>query len=278
MKRILTIQDISCFGKCSTTIALPVLSVMGIETVILPTALFSMHTLFKDVYRRDLSYEMERIAERWERENIHFDAIYTAYLGSVDETEIVMDMIRRFKRDNTLVFVDPVMGDNGRFYTGFDQTYAEKTRELCALADVAVPNVTESCFLTGYPYSEQQDIEQIRELLNGLRDMGIAGPVITGINTAPDRIAVAGFGSELFIKEYERIPASYHGTGDIFSSVCIGSILNGKSPAEAVDAAAGYVAETIKATMEQGGDPRYGVAFEKTLPLLTLGDGVRVSK
>ncbi len=271
MKRILTIQDITCFGKCSATIALPILSVMGIETVILPTALFSMHTLFKDVYKRDLAYDMQIIADRWEREDIHFDAIYTAYLGSVDETEIVMDMIRRFKCRDTLVFVDPVMGDNGRFYTGFDREYALKTRELCAMADVVAPNVTESCFLTGYPYSKYQNVEQVRELLNGLRDLGIAGPVITGINTASDGMAVAGFTPEFFIKEYERLPASYHGTGDIFSSVCVGSILNGKSPAEAVDAAAKYVAETIKATMEDGGDPGYGVAFEKTLPLLNSG-------
>ena len=165
MKRILTIQDISCFGKCSLTVALPILSAMGIETVILPTAVLSTHTLFKNFTCKDLSDQLTPITDHWKQEGITFDAIYTGYLGTEEEIDTVIRIIEEFRNENTLVIVDPAMGDNGRLYAAFDEHYAKQNAKLCAVADIADPNITEAAFLTGLPYRETYSEEYIRELL-----------------------------------------------------------------------------------------------------------------
>ncbi|MCR5005651.1 MAG: bifunctional hydroxymethylpyrimidine kinase/phosphomethylpyrimidine kinase, partial [Clostridiales bacterium] len=149
MKKILTIQDISCFGKCSITIALPVISAMGVETVILPTAVLSTHTMFKNFTVKDLTDQLMPIVEHWKSEGITFDAIYTGYLGSAEEIEIVKQIFRMFKTEETMIFIDPVMADNGKMYPAFDEAYAALNAGLCGEADVIVPNITEACFMTG---------------------------------------------------------------------------------------------------------------------------------
>ena len=165
MKRILTIQDISCFGKCSLTVALPILSAMGVETVILPTAVLSTHTLFKGFTCKDLSDQLIPITDHWKQEGITFDAIYTGYLGTEEEIDTVIGIINTFRNDDTLVFVDPAMGDNGKLYPAFNEHYARKNADLCTVADIADPNITEAAFLTGQPYREQYPEEYVRELL-----------------------------------------------------------------------------------------------------------------
>ena len=149
MKKILTIQDISCFGKCSLTVALPLLSSMGIETVILPTAVLSTHTLFKGFTCKDLSDQLKPITDHWKQEGITFDAIYTGYLGTEEEIDTVIGIIENFRNENTLVFVDPAMGDNGKLYPAFSEHYAKKNADLCAVADIADPNITEASSLIG---------------------------------------------------------------------------------------------------------------------------------
>ena len=162
MKRILTIQDISCFGKCSITIALPVISAMGVETTILPTAVLSTHTMFKGFTVKDLTDQLRPITAHWKAEGIHFDAIYTGYLGSAEEIEISREIFRTFREDGTLVFIDPVMADNGKMYPAFDENYARLNAGLCAEADIIVPNITEACFMTDTEYKEVYDEAYIK--------------------------------------------------------------------------------------------------------------------
>ena len=169
MKRILTIQDISCLGKCSITIALPVLSALGSEAVILPTALLSTHTMFSGFTCKDLSDQIEPITAHWKSEGVEFDAIYTGYLGSIGQIDQVKAIIRDFKGPYTKVVVDPVMADNGKLYPAFDMDYVRKNTELCAVADIIVPNITEAAFMTGMDYREEHDEAYIREMLRRLQ-------------------------------------------------------------------------------------------------------------
>ena len=271
MKRILTIQDISCFGKCSLTVALPLLSAMGIETVILPTAVLSTHTLFKGFTCKDLSDQLKPITGHWKQEGITFDAICTGYLGNEEEIDTVIGIIDSFRNDNTLVFVDPAMGDNGRLYPAFDKHYAKKNAALCAVADITDPNITEAAFMTGLPYREQYSEDYIREMLLALADFGTKTPILTGVSLSEGKTGAMGYDTgkrEFFNYQNDRIPAAYHGTGDIFSSVLAGAFVLGADRTEALKIAADYTALTIAKTLENPGNPWYGVDFEETIPTL----------
>ncbi len=271
MKRLLTIQDISCLGKCSLTVALPLLSAMGHETVILPTAVLSTHTMFSGFTVRDLSEDIRPIAEHWKKENITFDAIYTGYLGTEEEIETVKELISEFRTDNTLVFVDPAMADNGKLYPAFDMHYAKKNAELCAIADITVPNITEASFMTDMPYKETYDESYVKEMLGKLAALGTKIPVLTGVSLSEGKTGAMGYDTEkdeYFVYQNDRIDAAYHGTGDIFSSVCVGGILSGLGYTDALKLAADYTAKTIAVTKNDPAGPWYGVNFEETIPLL----------
>ena len=271
MKRILTIQDISCFGKCSLTVALPILSAMGIETVILPTAVLSTHTLFKNFTCKDLSDQLTPITDHWKQEGITFDAIYTGYLGTEEEIDTVIRIIETFRNENTLVIVDPAMGDNGRLYAAFDEHYAKQNAKLCAVADIADPNITEAAFLTGLPYRETYSEEYIRDLLLALAEIGTKTPVLTGVSLSEGKTGAMGYDSqkkEFFSYQNDRIPAAYHGTGDIFSSVLAGAFVLGAKRSDALKIAADYTALTIAETLKNPENPWYGVDFEETIPSL----------
>ena len=269
MKRILTIQDISCLGKCSITIALPVLSAMGVETVILPTALLSTHTMFQGYTVMDLTNQLLPIAEHWKRENVHFDAIYTGYLGSAEEIAIAKRIFEMFRTEDTLIFVDPVMGDNGKLYPAFDASYAALNAGLCADADIIVPNITEACFMTGTEYRETYGKEYVVELLKKLSALGAGVSVLTGVSLSPGKTGVMGYDKArdaFFQYQNERVDAIYHGTGDLFSSACAGAVLRGHTLERALQIAADYTAHTIRVTLQNPAKPWYGVDFEKTLP------------
>ena len=271
MKRILTIQDISCFGKCSLTVALPLLSAMGVEAVILPTAVLSTHTLFKGFTCRDLSDQLTPITDHWKQAGITFDAIYTGYLGTEEEIDTVIGIINTFRNDHTLVIVDPAMGDNGKLYPAFNEQYAWKNANLCAVADITDPNITEAAFLTGLPYREAYDEEYIRELLRALADLGTKTPILTGVSLSEGRTGAMGYDAqkgEFFHYQNDKIPAAYHGTGDIFSSVLAGSFVLGIERTEALKIAADYTALTIAETLKNPENPWYGVDFEGTIPAL----------
>ena len=271
MKRVLTVQDISCLGKCSLTIALPVISALGSETVILPTALLSNHTAFKGFTCKDLSDQIGPIADQWKEEGVTFDAIYTGYLGTISQIDQIRELIRTFRGADTLVFVDPVMADNGKLYTGFDMDYVKKNTELCADADIIVPNITEACLMTGMEYKEQHDEAYIKELLARLTQFGAKTTVVTGVSLREGKTGIMGYdslGDEYFVYQNKKIDRIFHGTGDLFSSTCVGELMRGKSCKEAMQIAADYTAHTIEVTMQNPDKPWYGVDFETTLPYL----------
>lgn len=272
MKRILTIQDISCFGKCSLTVALPLISAMGIETVILPTAVLSTHTMFRGFTCKDLSDQLKPITDHWKKEGITFDAIYTGYLGTEEEIDTVIGIIREFRTEKTLVIIDPAMGDNGKLYPAFNEHYAKKNAELTAIADVSLPNITEAAYLTGLPYRETYDEAYVRNMLRVLASSGTKTPILTGVSLSEGKTGAMGYDAgndEFFSYQNDRVPAAYHGTGDIFSSVLAGAIVLGAERTEALKIAADYTAETIAETLRNPENPWYGVDFEATIPMLT---------
>ena len=270
MKRILTIQDISCLGKCSITIALPVISALGTECVILPTAVLSNHTLFKSFTCKDLSDQIEPICEKWADEDIKFDGIYTGYLGTIEQIEMMEKIFDTFGKD-ALIFVDPVMADNGKLYPAFDMDYAKKNTELCSKADIIVPNITEAAIMTGMEYKEDHDEAYINELINRLVKLGAKKTFLTGVSLSEGKTGVMGYdreSGEVFTYQNDKVDAIFHGTGDLFSSTLIGEIMKGKDWKDAARIAADYTAHTIAVTMENPKKPWYGVDFEATLQYL----------
>jgi pyridoxine kinase len=271
MKRILTIQDISCLGKCSTTVALPIISAMGVETVILPTAVLSTHTMFKNFTVKDLTDELIPITEHWKQENFHFDAIYTGYLGSAEEIDIAKKIFDTFGGDDTKIIIDPVMADNGKLYPAFDENYAKLNAGLCGKADIIVPNITEACFMTDTEYKEVYDEAYVKELLDKLTKLGSKIVILTGVSLSDGNTGLYGYDTttgQYFIYQNEHIDASFHGTGDIFASVFTGAITRGLSLEAAGALAADYTKDTIKVTLDNPEKPWYGVDFEATIPLL----------
>ena len=266
MKRVLTIQDISCIGKCSITIALPVLSTMGVECAILPTTLLSCHTAFPTFTSYDLTDHMMAIVDTWKQQDIHFDAIYTGYLGSFKEIELVKQIIHLFQEDDPLIFIDPVMGDHGELYAGFNEEYVKENTTLCSLADIIVPNVTEAAYMTNMPYKSEYDVDYIRSMLDRVIEMGAKHAVITGVSLYPGKTGVYGFdGNSYFSYQNKHYDAIFYGTGDLFASTSVGALVQGYSMEEAFQLASDHSAHTIDVTMQDPNRAWYGVDFESTL-------------
>ena len=271
MKRILTVQDISCLGKCSLTIALPVISALGVEAVILPTAVLSTHTMFSGWTCKDLSDQIGPITEHWKREGVKFDAIYTGYLGTEEQIEQMKQLFSDFGGDDTLIFVDPAMGDKGKLYPAFDMAYAKKNAELCACADIIVPNITEAAFMTGMEYREEYDESYVKEMLSRLDELGAKISILTGVSLEEGKTGVMGYEratGEYYLYQNKKIDAAYHGTGDLFSSIVIGEIMKGMDWRDALRIAADHTAHTIEVTLKNPAEPWYGVDFEATMPEL----------
>lgn len=271
MKRIVTIQDISCLGKCSLTVALPVISAMGVETCVIPTALLSTHTIFPDFTFKDLTDEIEGISNHWSAQGVTFDAIYTGYLGSQHQIDVVSRVFDTFKTKDNFIFVDPAMADQGKLYAGFDMDFARAMTKLCRKADIIDPNMTEACLMTGTPYKEQYDERYVRELMDKLTDLGAKTVVLTGVSLEPGKTGVVGLDTDTGKTHHyfhPHIEGQFHGTGDIFSSTVVGAMMNGKSLDDALRIAANFTYECIKITAMQAPDCWYGVAFEKAIPYL----------
>ena len=271
MKRILTVQDISCVGKCSLTVALPIISAMGVEAAILPTAVLSTHTMFQNFTVKDLTDQVQPIADHWKQEGITFDALYTGYLGSFEQIDLMKDLFDAFKTADNFTFVDPAMADNGKLYPAFDEAFARYMATLCAKADIIVPNVTEACFMTGTPYCAEPDEAFVRELLLKLADLGAGISILTGVGLAPGKTGAMGYDrrtGEFWHYSHDKLPVSFHGTGDIFSSTCVGALSRGLDWKQAVQIAADYTAECIRLTLEDPAKPWYGVNFEQAIPYL----------
>ena len=271
MKRIVTIQDISCIGKCSLTVALPIISAMGVEAAVLPTAVLSTHTAFKGFTFRDLTSDIRPIADHWKNENIDFDAVYTGYLGSFEQLKLVSDFIDDFSTEENLIIIDPVMGDFGKLYPGFTQEFADKMADLCGKADIIVPNMTEASFMLGIEYTEHYDEAYVKDILRKLCENGAKKAVLTGINYVEGQIGVMCYDSQTnAYSTYfrEKVNASYHGTGDVFASTLTGALVKGFSFEESLKIAVDYTVECIRATNEDKNSRWYGVNFEETIPYL----------
>ena len=268
-KRVLTIQDISCIGQCSLTVALPLLSCCGLETAVLPSAVLSTHTGgFKGYTFRDLTEDMPKIAEHWRKEDLRFDAIYSGYLGSARQVEIVREIMTTLEKDGCVRIVDPAMADNGRMYAGFDDAFAGHMKELCSVGQILIPNITEACFLTGTPYREQYDREYIDRLINGLAPGGMQTVVLTGVSFAENTTGVwVRKDGEDWYYEHRRIAKGCHGTGDIYSSVFVGALMRGLDVRTAVRIAADYVVACLERTA-QNASHWYGAMYETEIPYL----------
>ncbi len=268
-KRLLTIQDISCVGQCSLTVALPVISACGIETGILPSSVLSNHTGgFSGWTFRDLTDDMPKILERWLTEKISFDAFYTGYVSKA-QIPYILDIMEKTAREGALRIVDPVMADHGKLYAGFDEDFPNEMKKLCKGADVIMPNLTEAAFLLGQPYiGEGYDKDFIEKTCRDLHKLGSKNVIITGVSFEEDKLGVALYdGSKVEYYFAEKQNVSAHGTGDLYASVVAGSLLRGKSLLEAGSLAADVVVEAIKQTVSDK-DHWYGVKFEKALPYL----------
>ena len=272
MKRIITVQDISCVGKCSLTVALPVISAMGVEACVLPTAVLSTHTAFKGFTFRDLTSDISKITEHWKQEKIGFDAIYTGYLGSFEQIKLMQELIKDFGGGGTRVIVDPCMADNGALYSGFSQDFAFAMAGLCSKADVIVPNLTEASYMLGIPYvAEGYTKEYIEDLLRKLSGLGARRIVLKGVSFDEKKLGIASYDSEnekITWYFHEKMPQSFHGTGDIFASVLTGALVRGKTLDEACRLAADFVVEAIRATLSHKDYNWYGVDFESAIPFL----------
>lgn len=273
MKRIVTVQDISCVGKCSLTVALPVISAMGVETSVIPTAVLSNHTAFSDFTFHDLTNEIEPVTKMWEKEGITFDAIYTGYLGSVKQIELMYKLFNDFKTDENIIIVDPAMADYGNLYKGFTQSFVDKMTSLCGKADVIVPNLTEACYMLQIPYiGDDYDKAVIQQILVNLSKQGCKYCVLTGVSLEKDKLGVMSYNSETaeFFEYYtKKLPNSFHGTGDIFASAFTGALMQrGINKEEALKIAVDFTVDCIKATLENKDYHWYGVDFETAMPKL----------
>ena len=270
MKRIVTIQDISCFGKCSLTVALPIISAMGIETAVIPTAVLSTHTGegFKNYTFRDLTSDIPAIAEHWKSMDLKFDALYTGYLGSPEQVEIVSDFFNDFGREDNVIIVDPVLGDAGKLYAGFTADFVEKMKKLCAKADFIIPNMTEVSFLLGIPYTDTYDEAYVMDALRRLEELGCKVPVITGVHYDDKKQGAAAYDSEsdkFYFSFDKNVNYRFHGTGDIFSSVFTGACALGMDIRQCLDIAVRFTLDCIEATVPDLKEMWYGSCFELCL-------------
>lgn len=274
MKRIATIQDISCFGKCSITVSLPVISAMGVECCIVPTTVLSTHTAgFTGYTVCDISDQLLPIAEHWNKEGLTFDTLYTGYLANEEQISSTIRFIDLCKSEGTTVFVDPAMADYGKLYPGFAEDFPSKMRTLCEKADVLCPNITEACLLLGKKFKQTGEYDEayINELVSGLASLGAKYVVVTGVKYGDGRHGAVAYSAETGELRYlfgEDLEYSFHGTGDIFSSVLCGALAKGDDVYTATQRAVDFTIACIAQTIPDRENHPYGVKFEECLHLL----------
>lgn len=265
-KRILTIQDISCVGQCSLTVALPILSACGLETAILPSAVLSTHSVgFRDFTFRDLTEDIPAIEHHWQQEGICFQAVYTGYLGSAHQIEMVKDICQNLLVPGGKKIVDPAMADRGELYPVFDMDFVQEMKKLVGEGDIVLPNITEASLLTDTEYREEYDEEYICGLVDGIHRLGAGTVVLTGVSydAQSTGVLVSEQGKQTYYR-HELLDRGCHGTGDVYASSFVGAYMHGKTVPEAARIAADYTLACIKNTLD---DPEhwYGVKFEPVL-------------
>ncbi len=274
LKKCLAIHDFAGYGKCSLTIAIPILSASCVQTSSIPTAVFSNHTAFPSYYACDLTEHMMPTAKTWEKLNFKTDAIYTGFLGSLEQIKIVSDIIDMFSkvdRENKIIFVDPVMGDNGKLYRTYTDEMADGMKSLCEKADIISPNMTEAARLLGIEYEDGPYTPRfVEDVLKGLLSLGVKCAVLTGVRYGDDETGAAAMGRDgvMYTAFSKRYQGSFHGTGDVFASVMLGQLLNGRGIHHALKKAVEFTGKSIANTVESGFDPIEGVIFEPELASL----------
>ena len=272
-KRLLAIHDISCVGRCSLTVALPILSCAGLDTGVLPTAILSTHTGgFQGYTYRDLTEDIQPVCAHWKSLGLRFDALYSGFLGSYDQIDLVAKLMEEFHSDHTLRMVDPVMADNGRLYATYTMKMAQGMHRLCRKADIITPNMTEACILLDVPYKPEGFTRtETEDMLHGLSALGPRQVVLTGVTLGLDQLGTASYDAQTNEVSYafeKRYTGIFHGTGDILSSALMCGLLNGKSLKESASLAVKFTHRCIYCTLESNQELRYGVRFEAALPYL----------
>ena len=268
MKHVLSIQDLSCVGRCSLTVTLPVLSAMGCRCSVLPTAVLSTHTAFPNPEVISLTDRIAAMDAHWQSQGIHFDAVLTGYMADAQQAEAVLPLVQKYKAQGSKIIVDPAMGDHGKLYRGITQEHVDAMRDLATLATAVLPNVTEAAMLTGLPYQAETDGHYLRMMLDRLcMGMKTETVIITGTESGAERTGFAGIQKQegLFSYRAPRRNKQLHGTGDMFSAVFTGGYLLGKDPYEAGELAAKFVEQVLDATETVS---PFGASFEKCLPWL----------
>ena len=271
-RRVLAIHDISCFGRCSLTVALPIISAVGAECTVIPTAVLSTHTGgFTGFTYRDLTEDIVPIVDHWKTLDLKFDAIYTGFLGSFEQIAIVADTFDRLKED-TMIVVDPVMADNGKLYAIFPPEFPMEMRKVCSKADVLMPNITEATLLLGEEYKEgPYTPEYIEGLMQRLTTLGPKKIILTGVYFDDVKLGAATYDAETGEKSYyfsDKIPGYYHGTGDVFGSAVVAALIKGRSLPDASRIAVDFTVGSIQRTYDAKTDIRFGVDFEEGIPQL----------
>ncbi|HCC34762.1 MAG TPA: pyridoxamine kinase [Ruminococcaceae bacterium] len=270
LKRVGAIHDISGVGKCSLTVALPIISAAGVECSVMPTAVLSTHTGgFEGFTFRDLTDDMRPIADHWKKENISFDAFYSGYLGSLSQIDIVQDIFKMFRTPETLIMVDPVMADHGKLYSLFTMDHVKGMAKRCGHADIVIPNRTEAAFMLEQDYKDGPMTEKdVNDLLYALAGLGVKQVVLTGVYFGSDDLGAACYDTKTGQIDYimdKRIDGMYHGTGDVFGSFLLGALLRGRNLADATRISVDYTCAAIRLTAADGTGPRMGVRFESIL-------------
>lgn len=268
MTKILTIQDISCVGQCSLTVALPIISAFGVETCILPSAVLSTHTGgFTGFTFRDLTEDFPKIISHWKRENFRFDGVYTGYIGNKKQMDYILEITKSLTSENAPFIVDPAMADFGKLYKGFDASFVEEMKKLVVKADYILPNMTEASFLLGEEYREKNHTkEYVERLIKGMYALGAKNVVLKGVSMQEGQIGVATYdGKEIKYFLHEKIERNSHGTGDVYASCFVGGLMRGFSVDRAAECAARLTLSAIQETVDDAGH-WYGVKFEKIIP------------
>ena len=276
--RAAAIHDMSGFGRCSLTVAIPILSAMGVQCCPLPTAFLSTHTGgFTGFTFLDMTEEMPKVAAHWKSLDLRFDAIYSGFLGSEAQIDIVEDIIRAFRTPDTVVVIDPVMGDDGAAYQTYTPAMCAGMARLAELADVITPNLTEAAFLRGMDYGDLPRGEAgLRQIVRELSMEGKRSVALTGASLAPGKTGAMCFDAatgETEAVQTDFIAHPLHGTGDVFASVLTGGLVKGKSLTEAAREAMEFIRACAVRTVEQNLPMREGVDFEPLLGLLTERSG-----
>ena len=269
-KRVLTIQDVSCVGQCSLTVALPIISACGVETAVLPSGVLSTHTGgFSGYTFRDLTDDMPAIEEHWQKEGIKFDSVYTGYLGSTLQIDMVSHIMDTCLKNGGTTIVDTAMADNGKLYYGFDEAFVKKMAQLCAKADIIVPNITEASFMTGVEYKTEYDRSYIDTILSALTKMGAKTVILTGVTYTNDTTGVVvSENGQYSYYEHKKLPGGCHGTGDVYASAFVGALMRGFSTFDSAALAADYTLLCIEKTLPDAKEHWYGVKFETCIPEL----------